>query len=174
LWSQSLRESGRFVHLKMRLANGEQRVWGRNPFVNQVASFARGRQGLFCRPRRPSCRNPFVNQVASFKEGKEGKVLRPPLQLSQSLRESGRFVQRYGYLVASRRQDRQSQSLRESGRFVRWSGRKFPPARSRNPFVNQVASFYLWINIYSSSYFCCRNPFVNQVASFVHKLFFEN
>ena len=173
-------------------------MWGRNPFVNQVASFVRGRQGLFCRPRRPSCRNPFVNQVASFKEGKEGKVLRPPLQsqslresgrfvpgkegkvlrpplqLSQSLRESGRFVQRYGYLVASRRQDRQSQSLRESGRFVRWSGRKFPPARSRNPFVNQVASFYLWINIYSSSYFCCRNPFVNQVASFVHKLFFEN
>jgi len=171
LWSQSLRESGRFVHLKMRLANGEQRVWGRNPFVNQVASFKEGKEGKVL---RPPLQSQSLRESGRFVPGKEGKVLRPPLQLSQSLRESGRFVQRYGYLVASRRQDRQSQSLRESGRFVRWSGRKFPPARSRNPFVNQVASFYLWINIYSSSYFCCRNPFVNQVASFVHKLFFEN
>ncbi len=86
----------------------------RNPFVNQVVLFKAGCQEEKTM-KRTQGRNPFVNQVVLFMRSmREGDCTRR--LVSQSLRESGRFVQ----LIKLTEIEIEvlSQSLRESGRFV--------------------------------------------------------
>ena len=82
-----------------------------------------------------------MNQVASFKEG-EKKTMKKVNEVSQSLRESGRFVQ-----------ESPGDGRTDVG-------------CCRNPFVNQVASFSKGVYSLQQKRADRRNPFVNQVASF--------
>jgi len=82
--------------------------------VNQVASFTV--IGGHILNKILTGRNPFVNQVASFIK-KNRKFEGYAQSMSQSLRESGRFVLKLAKVDGSVTFNG-SQSLRESGRFV--------------------------------------------------------
>ena len=149
--SQSLRESGRFVlGFKTVQIHGRQGS-GRNPFVNQVVSFGSKKDP---NSEDALCRNPFVNQVVSFMANAihmtEHEQSRNPFVNQVVSFLVGKCRQSRGPGPS------RSQSLRESGRFVQWNeimANKENYEWCRNPFVNQVVSFQtFWIAV------CSGNP----------------